>query len=73
MESDVSTYSEISEGGTKYKLQKKRIRDADGNIIGYGDPKPAVKKKGSDIVTKGAYLKRLQYCFGEWFCLKPRI
>ena len=45
----------MSEGGTRYKLQKKRIRDADGNVIGYGDPKPAVKKKGSDMVTKGAY------------------
>ena len=55
LESDVSTFSEISEGGTRYKLQKKRIRDADGNVIGYGDPKPAVKKKDSDLVTKGAF------------------
>ena len=56
-ESDVSVYSELSEGGTRYKLQRRRIRDADGNVVGYGDPQPAkTRKSRSGRVTKGSFL-----------------
>ncbi|XP_033745323.1 LOW QUALITY PROTEIN: uncharacterized protein LOC117330881 [Pecten maximus] len=44
---DYSYASETSEGGTRYETKRKRIRDADGNIVGYGDTKPA-GKPGSD-------------------------
>ena len=27
-------------------MQRKRIRDADGNVVGYGDPEPARERKG---------------------------
>ncbi|OWF41951.1 hypothetical protein KP79_PYT10988 [Mizuhopecten yessoensis] len=40
---DYSYASETSEGGTRYETKRKRVRDADGNIIGYGEPKPAGK------------------------------
>lgn len=40
-DSDYSYASETSEGGTKYHVKRKRIRDEDGNIIGYGDKEPA--------------------------------
>ncbi|XP_076448070.1 uncharacterized protein LOC143284853 [Babylonia areolata] len=39
-DSDCSYRSEVSEGGTRRKVKVKRIRDADGNVIGYGDPEP---------------------------------
>lgn len=53
-DSDVSYYSEVSEGGTRHQMQKKRIRDADGNIIGYGDAEPAKPKKdGSKAAGRG--------------------
>ncbi|XP_052781998.1 uncharacterized protein LOC128218381 [Mya arenaria] len=35
--SDYSYTSEISEGGTRRVTRKKKIRDAQGNVIGYGD------------------------------------
>jgi len=35
----ISYFSEVSAGGTRTKKKKKRIRDADGNIIGYGSAK----------------------------------
>jgi hypothetical protein len=51
-DSDVSIFSVVSEGGTKTHVQKKRIRDADGNVIGYGEAKPV--KAGSEAV-RGKY------------------
>ncbi|XP_074645814.1 uncharacterized protein LOC141902071 [Tubulanus polymorphus] len=35
-DSEHSYFSEVSEGGTHYRKRRKRIRDKDGNIIGYG-------------------------------------
>lgn len=32
----LSYFSEVSEGGTRTKKRKKRVRDKDGNVIGYG-------------------------------------
>lgn len=43
-DSDFSYMSETSEGGTRYELKKKRVRDADGNIIGYESPEPVDPK-----------------------------
>lgn len=34
-DSDYSYYSEISEGGMRRILRKKKIRDVQGNVIGY--------------------------------------
>ncbi|XP_052780610.1 UPF0430 protein CG31712-like [Mya arenaria] len=54
-DSDVSVYSEVSEGGTRHQMQRKRIRDADGNIVGYGEPEPhKPKKKTSNIGDVGS-------------------
>lgn len=36
-ESDYSYASEKSEGGTRYEVRRKRIRDAHGNVIGHAD------------------------------------
>ena len=53
-DSDVSFYSEVSEGGTRHQMQKKRIRDEDGNVIGYGDAEPAKPRKdGSKAGARG--------------------
>ncbi|XP_069142672.1 eukaryotic translation initiation factor 5B-like [Argopecten irradians] len=41
--SDYSYASETSEGGTRYETKRKRIRDEDGNIVGYGETKPVGK------------------------------
>lgn len=51
-DSDVSVFSVVSEGGTRTQMQKKRIRDADGNIIGYGDAEPAkgLSRKSTSIL-----------------------
>ncbi len=38
-ESDVSYFSETSVGGTRHIMQRKRIRDEEGNVIGYGKKK----------------------------------
>lgn len=38
-DSDHSYYSETSEGGTRRTLRKKKIRDAQGNVIGYEKPR----------------------------------
>ena len=35
-ESDHSYYSDVSEGGTRRIMKKKKIRDAQGKVIGYG-------------------------------------
>ncbi|WAR25228.1 hypothetical protein MAR_010958 [Mya arenaria] len=56
-DSDVSVYSEVSEGGTRHQMQRKRIRDADGNIVGYGEPEPhKPKKKTSNIGDVGEWV-----------------
>ncbi|KAJ8301112.1 hypothetical protein KUTeg_020099 [Tegillarca granosa] len=39
-EGDYSYASEVSEGGTRRTVKKQRIRDKDGNVIGYGTSKP---------------------------------
>ncbi|XP_061187777.1 uncharacterized protein LOC133195840 [Saccostrea echinata] len=36
-DSDYSYASEVSEGGTRYEVRRKRIRDAEGKVIGHGD------------------------------------
>lgn len=35
--SDHSYFSEVSDGGTRHVKRKKKIKDAHGNVIGYGD------------------------------------
>lgn len=40
-DSDYSYASEVSEGGTRYEVKRKRLRDEDGNIIGYGEKEAA--------------------------------
>ena len=37
-DSDHSYYSEVSEGGTRRTMRRKRIRDKDGKVIGHGAP-----------------------------------
>ncbi|KAK7484145.1 hypothetical protein BaRGS_00024634 [Batillaria attramentaria] len=37
-DSDCSYRSEVSEGGTRRVVKMKRVRDKDGNVVGYGDP-----------------------------------
>lgn len=32
----VSYHSDVSAGGTRTRVRKKRIRDADGKVIGHG-------------------------------------
>jgi ABC-type uncharacterized transport system substrate-binding protein len=38
--SDHSYFSEVSDGGTRHVKRKKKIKDAHGNVIGYGDEYP---------------------------------
>ncbi|XP_052104237.1 zinc finger CCCH domain-containing protein 13-like [Mytilus californianus] len=40
-DSDYSYASEVSEGGTRYEVKRKRLRDEEGNIIGYGEKEAA--------------------------------
>ncbi|CAL1528526.1 unnamed protein product [Lymnaea stagnalis] len=41
-DSEYSYYSETSEGGTKRTMRKKRLRDAQGKVIGHGKPESYV-------------------------------
>jgi hypothetical protein len=39
----ITTTFSVSEGGTRYETKRKRVRDADGKIIGYGEKEPVVQ------------------------------
>merc|ERR1712039_892854 len=46
--------SVVSEGGTRRKVKMKRIRDEDGNVIGYGDAIPADVRESSITGKRGS-------------------
>ena len=47
-DSDHSYYSEVSEGGTKRIMKKKKIRDAQGKVIGYGKAEEYVESSDDE-------------------------
>ncbi|XP_012945578.1 cylicin-2 [Aplysia californica] len=58
-DSDYSLKSVVSEGGTRRKMKMKRIRDEDGNVVGYGDAIPADVRASSVTGRRGNRLVRL--------------
>ena len=45
-DSEYSYYSEVSEGGTRHRKRRQRIRDKDGKVIGYGKPEDYTSPSG---------------------------
>lgn len=50
--SDYSYASEISEGGTRHLIRKKKIRDEHGNVIGYGEAESFEETDEESVYTE---------------------